>query len=67
MILRRRIQLESAPVRGDLVAFVNTAGYMMHFLAAESHQCARARDVVVRSVADGYAFEPDPSDSGGPQ
>jgi diaminopimelate decarboxylase len=67
VILRRRIDLGATPVRGDIVAFVNTAGYMMHFLAAESHQLGRATDVVVRSVGNTYTFEPDLVAEGGPR
>ncbi|WBL26472.1 Y4yA family PLP-dependent enzyme [Zunongwangia sp. HGR-M22] len=37
VLLKRKITLPQLPKIGDLVAFVNTAGYMMHFFETEAH------------------------------
>lgn len=37
VLLKRKISLPRLPQIGDHVAFVNTAGYMMHFFETEAH------------------------------
>ncbi|GAB3011203.1 Y4yA family PLP-dependent enzyme [Cyclobacterium sediminis] len=37
VLLKRKISLPQLPAIGDYVAFVNTAGYMMHFFETEAH------------------------------
>ena len=37
VLLKRKISLPQLPEIGDYVAFVNTAGYMMHFFETEAH------------------------------
>lgn len=37
VLLKRKIALSQLPEIGDLVVFVNTAGYMMHFFETEAH------------------------------
>jgi diaminopimelate decarboxylase len=37
IILKRRIMLPQIPAIGDIIAFPNTAGYMMHFYETQSH------------------------------
>lgn len=37
ILLKRIIKVPKLPEIGDLVAFVNTAGYMMHFFETEAH------------------------------
>lgn len=37
VLLKRKIPLPSLPKVGDLVVFVNTAGYMMHFFESSAH------------------------------
>ncbi|SHG50749.1 diaminopimelate decarboxylase [Salegentibacter echinorum] len=37
LLLKRKISLPQLPQPGDYVAFVNTAGYMMHFFETEAH------------------------------
>jgi len=37
VLLKRKISLPQLPGIGDFVAFVNTAGYMMHFFETEAH------------------------------
>ncbi|MFC0674614.1 alanine racemase [Brachybacterium hainanense] len=56
LILRRRLRLPQGAARGDVVAFVNTAGYLMHILESASHQLPLAATVVRRDgswVRDG--------------
>ena len=36
VLLKRKISLPQLPEIGDYVAFVNTAGYMMHFFETEA-------------------------------
>ncbi|MGB3183514.1 MAG: Y4yA family PLP-dependent enzyme [Cyclobacteriaceae bacterium] len=37
VLLKRKIALPQLPEIGDIVIFVNTAGYMMHFFETEAH------------------------------
>jgi len=37
ILLKRKIRLPKLPAIGEYVAFVNTAGYMMHFFETEAH------------------------------
>lgn len=37
VLLQRRISVKRIPEIGDLVVFINTAGYMMHFFETEAH------------------------------
>jgi len=37
VLLKRKISLPQMPGIGDFEAFVNTAGYMMHFFETEAH------------------------------
>lgn len=47
LLSRRQLRFPHGVARGDLVAFPNTAGYLMHFVETRSHQFALARNVVV--------------------
>lgn len=38
LILKRCIRFRTYPQVGDLMVFINTAGYMMHFYESEAHQ-----------------------------
>lgn len=44
----RKLRFACGIQRGDLVAFPNTAGYLMHFLESRSHQFELAKNLVVR-------------------
>ncbi|TDS10975.1 Y4yA family PLP-dependent enzyme [Sphingobacterium paludis] len=44
-LLKRKIQFATYPQIGDLIAFPNTAGYMMHFFESQAHQFALASNV----------------------
>ncbi len=46
VLLRRAIHLPELPAVGDLVAFPNTAGYMMHLFESEAHLFPPAANLV---------------------
>ncbi|GMA36906.1 hypothetical protein GCM10025876_31100 [Demequina litorisediminis] len=46
LILRRRLRFPDGVARGDIAAFVNTGGYLMHILESASHQLPLAATVV---------------------
>ncbi|MCH7401113.1 Y4yA family PLP-dependent enzyme [Belliella kenyensis] len=46
-ILKRCIRLPQFPQVGDLVCFVNTAGYMMHFYERQAHGFEYAKNLVI--------------------
>lgn len=45
VILKRKVTLKQLPSIGDVVIFVNTAGYMMHFYETEAHLFKQAQNV----------------------
>ncbi|QNL51761.1 Y4yA family PLP-dependent enzyme [Olivibacter sp. SDN3] len=45
LILKRRVRFRTFPQVGDLLIFVNTAGYMMHFYESEAHLFELAKNV----------------------
>lgn len=47
LLTRRRLRFPHGVARGDLVAFPNTAGYLMHFVESRSHRFPLARNLVV--------------------
>ncbi len=47
LITWRRLRFPEGVAVGDLVAFPNTAGYLMHLLESASHQMPLARNVVL--------------------
>jgi diaminopimelate decarboxylase len=57
LISLRRLRFPHGVRRGDLVAFPNTAGYLMHFLESRSHQFPLAKNLV---VTEGSAVGLDP-------
>ncbi|WP_061960547.1 alanine racemase [Demequina flava] len=46
LILRRRLRFPNGVARGDIAAFINTGGYLMHILESASHQLPLAINVV---------------------
>ncbi|MBW2962962.1 alanine racemase [Mesonia aestuariivivens] len=46
ILLKRKITLPQLPAIGDIVVFVNTAGYMMHFFETEAHLFELAPNLV---------------------
>lgn len=57
LILKRKIVLSQSPEMGDLVCFVNTAGYMMHFYESEAHLFKLAKNLIVEKIDDWQVFE----------
>ena len=49
IILKRKIVLPRLPQIGDTIAFVNTAGYMMHFYETESHLLQKTTNLFAHS------------------
>ncbi len=58
LILLRRMHFPHGVAAGDVIALVNTGGYLMHILESASHQIPLARNVVRTQSC----FEPDPID-----
>lgn len=46
LLLRRRFEFPAGVAAGDLVAFPNTAGYLMHIVESASHQLPLAANVM---------------------
>ena len=59
IILKRTIVLPCLPEIGDIVCFVNTAGYMMHFCETRSHLFEFATNVVMDRDPDTLAAHRD--------
>ncbi|TDP38007.1 diaminopimelate decarboxylase [Nocardia ignorata] len=55
-ITRREVTLARTPVPGDLLAFVNTAGYFMDFAADSALMQPVARTIAVRPGAGGWTW-----------
>lgn len=45
LILRRRFEFPHGVGRGDIVAFLNTGGYLMHIIESASHQLPLAKNL----------------------
>ncbi|KEO73549.1 type III PLP-dependent enzyme domain-containing protein [Anditalea andensis] len=59
LILKRKIAFKQKPQIGDIVCFVNTAGYMMHFYESEAHLFDLAKNLVAVSNLDEFIVKPD--------
>lgn len=49
VLLKRKLSFPRLPSRGDYVAFVNTAGYMMHFYETEAHLFDLSKNLYVEA------------------
>ncbi|UZD23572.1 Y4yA family PLP-dependent enzyme [Algoriphagus halophytocola] len=56
VILKRKIALPKLPEVGDLVIFVNTAGYMMHFFESSAHLFPLAENLYWNRKQDRVEF-----------
>lgn len=56
LILKRKITLPQFPEIGDLICFVNTAGYMMHFYESEAHRFELAKNLVIEKIEKWRAY-----------
>lgn len=59
LITRREVTLPRTPVPGDLLAFVNTAGYFMDFAADHALMQPIARTIAAYRDAGGWSWCPD--------
>ncbi len=59
LILKRKILFDSIPQIGDLVCFVNSAGYQTHFLESPSHQFNLATNLFVIKKGKQITFKID--------
>ena len=59
LILKRKITFKQMPEIGDMICFVNTAGYMMHFYESEAHLFELARNLVAVENNDAFKVVPD--------
>lgn len=59
LITRRLVQLPGLPRAGDVLAFVNTAGYAMDFHAHHAQRQPVARTVAVSAAGDAWRWCPD--------
>ncbi|SHI49424.1 diaminopimelate decarboxylase [Mesonia phycicola] len=50
ILLKRSIKLPKLPEIGDLVMFVNTAGYMMHFFETEAHLFELSTNLIYKKL-----------------
>ncbi len=53
IVLKRKISLPQLPAIGDLVVFINTAGYMMHFFESNAHLFPLAVNLFVKEETFG--------------
>jgi diaminopimelate decarboxylase len=58
LILKRKIFLPHTPAPGDVMCFLNTAGYMMHFLESPGHGFGLAANLVFDARTEDLTFEP---------
>lgn len=59
LLTRRKVFLPRLPRPGDLLAFVNTAGYAMDFRAHRAQMQPTARTVAVRRLGGGWQWRTD--------
>lgn len=59
VILKRKITVSKLPQIGDLVCFINTAGYMMHFFESESHLFGLAQNLIINDGQKDLSLTPD--------
>ncbi|MHA7128725.1 type III PLP-dependent enzyme domain-containing protein [Algoriphagus namhaensis] len=52
LILKRQMRLPNKPAVGDLVCFVNTAGYMSHFYESQGHLMDLAKNVFFQNESE---------------
>ncbi|MDF4204282.1 Y4yA family PLP-dependent enzyme [Maribacter sp. SA7] len=56
VLLKRKITLPRLPAIGEYVAFVNTAGYMMHFFETEAHLFELTTNLVFTGLNEKLSF-----------
>ncbi|WP_296620333.1 Y4yA family PLP-dependent enzyme [Marivirga sp.] len=63
VLLKRKITLNRLPAIGDLVIFINTAGYMMHFFESNAHLFPLATNLFLKENFSGDNLEDFEEDS----
>ncbi|HCV81197.1 MAG TPA: diaminopimelate decarboxylase, partial [Zunongwangia profunda] len=56
VLLKRKVTLPKLPEIGDVVVFVNTAGYMMHFFETQAHLFELAPNLVYTETSKPLKF-----------
>lgn len=59
IILKRKLAFKQMPQIGDMICFVNTAGYMMHFYESEAHLFELAKNLVAEEDRGAFKVVPD--------
>ncbi len=57
ILLKRKIALPHLPQVGDVIGFVNTAGYLMHFYETQAHLFELSTNLSLKSAKEQYVFE----------
>tara|TARA_R110000850_G_scaffold268138_1_gene399472 strand:+ start:65554 stop:66930 length:1377 start_codon:yes stop_codon:yes gene_type:complete len=57
IVLKRKIGLPHLPQIGDIIGFVNTAGYMMHFFETQAHLFELSVNLSLERAKDKYVVE----------
>ncbi len=57
IILKRKISLPNLPQVGDIVGFVNTAGYMMHFFETQAHLFELSVNLSLETSKENYDLQ----------
>jgi diaminopimelate decarboxylase len=62
IVLKRKIALPSLPQIGDIIGFVNTAGYVMHFFETQAHLFELSVNLSLETLKEIYDFQDFKSD-----
>ncbi len=62
ILLKRKIALPNLPHVGDIIGFVNTAGYMMHFFETQAHLFELSANVSLDNSKESYDYQDFKSD-----
>lgn len=57
IVLKRKITLPHLPEIGDVVGFVNTAGYMMHFFETQAHLFELSANLSLETSKENYEMK----------
>lgn len=63
IVLKRKIALPNLPQVGDVVGFVNTAGYMMHFFETQAHLFELSVNLSLETPKENYDYNDFKNDS----
>ena len=57
ILLKRKIAVPHLPQIGDIVGFVNTAGYMMHFFETQAHLFELSVNLSLETSKENYDYQ----------